>query len=105
MSLSTELGLNGLHVEAGTPKLDEVLIVGRGDGFKSTFRLALQDRQNRFAEIDVVFDFLAGKLFALETRSPSTAELSCNQQACVCLWEPGLLVSCNVPLGDPHQIR
>ena len=58
MALSTELRLNGLHVEQGTPELDDVLIVGRGDQFKLTLGLALQHRQNRFAELDVAFDFL-----------------------------------------------
>jgi hypothetical protein len=45
MSLSTELRLNGLHVEEGTPKLDDVLIVSRGGGFKLPFRFALQHRE------------------------------------------------------------
>jgi len=42
MSLSPELGLNGLHIEKGTPELDDVLIVGRGDQFKLVFRFAFQ---------------------------------------------------------------
>ena len=57
MSLSTELGLNGLHVEKGAPKLDQVLIMRRGEDFKLAFCFALQHRENRFAELDVVFDF------------------------------------------------
>jgi hypothetical protein len=40
--LLTELGLNGLHVEQGTPELDDVLIVGRGDPFKLVLSLAFE---------------------------------------------------------------
>jgi hypothetical protein len=56
--LSTELRLNGLHVEKGTPKLDDMLIVSRGDQFKLVLGLALQHRQNRFTELDIILDLL-----------------------------------------------
>ena len=66
-----ELGLNGLHVEKGTPKLDQVLTVSRGDDFKLAFCFALQHREDRFTELDVGFDFA---LKGTAKRDPSGSE-------------------------------
>jgi hypothetical protein len=53
MPLLAELGLNGLHVEKGTPKLDQALIVSRGDQFKLAFCFAAKNREDCFALFDV----------------------------------------------------
>jgi hypothetical protein len=41
MSLSTELGLNGLHGDQRTPQPDDLFIVSRGDQFKLVLGFAL----------------------------------------------------------------
>ncbi|MGO4880300.1 MAG: hypothetical protein ACLP59_05700 [Bryobacteraceae bacterium] len=48
MSLPVEFGLNGVHVEKGTPKLDDLFIVGRGDQFKLVLGLAFEQSENGF---------------------------------------------------------
>jgi hypothetical protein len=42
MSLLTELGLNGVHVEKGAPELHHLFAVRRGDQFKLAFGFAFQ---------------------------------------------------------------
>jgi hypothetical protein len=58
--LSGELRLDSLHIEQGTPKLDNIFRLGRCDHFKLAFGFALQHRENRFAV------FYIGRNFVLE---------------------------------------